>query len=103
MRLGCANLFKYTCSLFHIHGQEGCRKNWRQSRLVNLRDGRRSSSRQRVHHYRHYTNWIHCQTVAYRGVGEGGWVVQTPPPTEIPKALQNRAKLNPIVKTVKNC
>jgi len=24
-------------------------------------------------------------------------------PTEIPKALQNRAKLNPIVKTVKNC
>ena len=23
-------------------------------------------------------------------------------PTEIPKALQNRAKLNPIVKTVKN-
>jgi len=32
---------------------------------------------------------------------EGG--VQTPPPPEIPKALQNRAKLNPIVKTVKNC
>jgi len=27
---------------------------------------------------------------------------QTPPP-EIPKALKNRAKLNPIVKTVKNC
>jgi hypothetical protein len=25
------------------------------------------------------------------------------PPTKIPKALQNRAKLNPIVKTVKNC
>jgi len=25
------------------------------------------------------------------------------PPPEIPKALQNRAKLNPIVKTVKNC
>ena len=25
------------------------------------------------------------------------------PPSEIPKALQNRAKLNPIVKTVKNC
>ena len=25
------------------------------------------------------------------------------PPLEIPKALQNRAKLNPIVKTVKNC
>jgi len=28
---------------------------------------------------------------------------QTPPPPEIPKALQNRAKLNLIVKTVKNC
>jgi len=25
------------------------------------------------------------------------------PPPEIPKTLQNRAKLNPIVKTVKNC
>ena len=34
---------------------------------------------------------------------EGGvWGVQTTPP-KIPKALQNRAKLNPIVKTVKNC
>jgi len=30
---------------------------------------------------------------------EGGF--KSPP--EIPKALQNRAKLNPIVKTVKNC
>jgi len=28
------------------------------------------------------------------------WGVQTPP--EIPKALQNRPKLNPILKTVKN-
>jgi hypothetical protein len=36
--------------------------------------------------------------VAYR---RGAWGVQ--PPLEIPKALQNRAKLNPIVKTVKNC
>ena len=26
-----------------------------------------------------------------------------PPPPEIPKALQNRATLNQIVKTVKNC
>ena len=26
-----------------------------------------------------------------------------PPHPEIPKALQNRAKLNPIVKTLKNC
>ena len=35
--------------------------------------------------------------VAYRGG------VQILPPPEILKALQNRAKLNPIVKTVKNC
>ena len=34
-----------------------------------------------------------CTAVAYR--------VQTPPP-EIPKALRNRAKLNPIVKTIEN-
>ena len=33
---------------------------------------------------------------------EGGLGVQTPTP-KIPKALQTRAKLNPIVKTVKNC
>ena len=32
--------------------------------------------------------------------GVGGF---KPPPPEIPKALQNRAKLNPIVKNVKNC
>ena len=32
----------------------------------------------------------------------GGWGVQTPLP-EILKALQNRAKLNPIVKIAKNC
>jgi len=32
----------------------------------------------------------------------GVWGVQTPPP-QILKALQNRAKLNLIVKTVKNC
>ena len=38
------------------------------------------------------------QTVAYRG---GFWGVQTQPPPEILKALQNHAKLNPIVKTVK--
>jgi len=38
------------------------------------------------------------------GVATGGGLggVQTPPP-EIPNALQNRAKLNPIVKAVKNC
>ena len=33
----------------------------------------------------------------------GGVGSSTPSPHEIPKALQNRAKLNPIVKTVKNC
>ena len=39
--------------------------------------------------------------VAYRG--GGGFGGSTPPHPEIPKALQNRAKLNPIVKTVKKC
>ena len=34
------------------------------------------------------------------GVLRGGWGFK-PPPSEIPKALQNRTKLNPIVKTVK--
>jgi len=33
----------------------------------------------------------------------GGGGCSTPLPPEIPKALENRAKLNPIVKTVKNC
>ena len=41
----------------------------------------------------------HYKSVAYRGGGV--WCVQPPP--EIPKAFQNRAKINPIVKTVKNC
>jgi len=36
------------------------------------------------------------------GVPRGVWGGSIPPP-EIPKAFQNRAKLNPIVKTVKNC
>ena len=34
----------------------------------------------------------------WRTEGGGVWGVQAPPP-EIPKALQNRAKLNPIMKT----
>jgi len=34
--------------------------------------------------------------------GRGVWGVKPPPPP-IPKAFQNRSKLNPIVKTVKNC
>jgi len=41
------------------------------------------------------------EAVAYRG--GWGWFGGSNPPPEIPKALQNRAKLNPIVKTVKNC
>ena len=43
---------------------------------------------------------VGARPMAYRG--QGGLGVKPPPP-EIPKALQNRAKLNPIVKTVKNC
>ena len=42
---------------------------------------------------------MYFEAVAYRGGGV--WGVQPPP--EIPKAFQNRAKLNPIVKNVKNC
>jgi len=41
--------------------------------------------------------------MAYRGVGEGFGEFNHPLHPEIPKAIQNRAKLNPIVKTVKNC
>ena len=51
--------------------------------------------------------WQHSLTnsscrgaVAYRGGEFGGFKL---PPPEIPKAHQNRAKPNPIVKTVKNC
>ena len=36
-------------------------------------------------------------------VGGGGFGVFKTPHPEILKALQNRAKLNPTVKTVKNC
>jgi len=35
------------------------------------------------------------------GVSREGFGVSNHP--EIPKTLQNRAKLNPIVKTIKNC
>ena len=44
---------------------------------------------------------ISSDTVAYRGGGVGGF--NPPPPPEIPEALHNRAKLNPVVKTDKNC
>jgi len=37
----------------------------------------------------------------WRTEGGGGWNVQIPSPPEIPKALQNRAKINPTVITVK--
>ena len=47
-------------------------------------------------------NWENKLTIWTSGVPRGGGEVQTPPP-EIPKDLQNHAKLNPIVKTVKNC
>jgi len=41
-------------------------------------------------------------TTGYQWRTEGGFRVFNPSPPEIPKALQkNRAKLNPIVKTVK--
>jgi len=33
--------------------------------------------------------------------GGGGWGFKPPPPPEIPKALQNRTKLNPIWKLLK--
>jgi len=44
-----------------------------------------------------YTRWK--QTVAYRGEGGFRGGIQPPSP-QISKALQNRAKQNPIVKTV---
>jgi hypothetical protein len=42
----------------------------------------------------HKCHWTVIRPMAHQGK------VQTPP--EIPKALQNRAKLNPIAKTVEN-
>ena len=41
------------------------------------------------------------QYLEYSGILRGGFGVFKPP--QIPKALQNHAKLNPIVKTVKKC
>jgi len=46
-------------------------------------------------------NWILHGGSGVPRVGGGGWVFKAPPP-EIPKALQIRAKHNPIVETVKN-
>jgi len=48
---------------------------------------------------------LNCGLLSLNMVHDPQWRIEegsTPPP-EIPKALQNRAKLNPIVKTVKNC
>ena len=62
------------------------------------------SHHQALLRYRSLLNTFKMQTCCpkqWRTVG--GWGVQNPPPPEIPKALQNRAKLTPIVKTVKNC
>jgi len=47
--------------------------------------------------------WFFDRLVSGLTGGGGVLGVQNPPPPEIPKAFQNRAKLNPIVKTVKNC
>jgi len=44
---------------------------------------------------------LSLSTVQWRTRGRG-WSVSNPLP-EIPKTLQNHAKLNQIVKTVKNC
>ena len=43
--------------------------------------------------------WYRVSAVAYRGGGV--WSVQTPPPRNSEGPTKNRAKLNPIVKTVK--
>ena len=45
-------------------------------------------------------SYMHTISDVPRG---GCGLFKPPPPPEIAKALQNCAKLNPIVKTVKNC
>jgi len=49
------------------------------------------------------TDFYNTISAGYSGVPRGGGGVGGFTPPEIPKALQNRAKLNSIVKTVKNC
>ena len=41
--------------------------------------------------------------VQWRTERGGGLGCSNPPPPEVPKVIQNRATLTPIVKTVKNC
>ena len=48
-----------------------------------------------------FVSGLRTWSVCYQWRTEGGLGGSNQP--EIPKALQNRAKLNPIVKTVKNC
>ena len=54
---------------------------------------------------RHYSLYLHDETstLEISGVTGGGEFgrFKSPPP-EIPKTVQNRAKLNPIMKNVKN-
>ena len=56
-----------------------------------------------MEHIRLFLYHVHRNLLAdpASGVPRGVWGFQIP--HEILKALQNRAKLNPIVKTVKNC
>ena len=49
-----------------------------------------------------HVDYVACSTVQQWRT-EGGLGCSNPPSPEIPKAHQNGAKLNPIVKTVKNC
>ena len=62
---------------------------------------------QRILRKSEFSIHLYMNTFMYvSGVPTGGgvgWGVQRLPPPEIPKALQNRAKLNPIMKTVKKC
>ena len=68
-------------------------------------DGREGDDHQAKYKWRYILSWrmmVKCLIWAddsFSGLRGGG--VFNPP--KIPKALQNRAKLNPIVKTVKNC
>jgi len=55
-----------------------------------------------LYHKIHAMAHTHLQLPETSGVPRGWGLAGSNPPSEIPKALQNRAKFNPIVKTVKN-